>query len=241
MKRRFSMHVAAAFAVVALGAAAGWAADEDMETPDGPQIETTCDVSGYKTESIKYDPAVAIPDGDTGGVKLGPLQFADDGKRISDTVLEIIASHTKIGDLTVELGYDLTCNGSIDYKSRVVCRPRGTQTTTPAPCGTGTGGGCTGDLSCGRMYSFRDAGASELAVGACAATLATGCYKPPTTGGTPLSVFKDLPKGGCWYLTIVDHVTPNKGSVCEWSVHLLNHVAVGVEAATWAKYKVLYR
>jgi hypothetical protein len=217
--------------------------DVSIETGEiaTPVIAGACDINHTKSETIKYDPARAIPDGDTNGTVLGPIAFADDGRRITRVVLELIASHTRVGDLTVKLGYDVTCDGSIDYSSTVICRPRGTAANTPAPCGTGTGTGCGGDLSCGKYYRFGDDGASSLAVGSCPGTVSTGCFKPPAAGGSPLDVFKDLPKDGCWYLTVIDHVTPQKGSVCEWTVYLENHVPVGVEPSSWSGTKNLYR
>ena len=221
-----------------------WAGDvpeESVETTPDPVIATTCNVTGYKNEAAKYSPAREIPDGSAAGLVLGPLQFGDDGMRISKVVLEVVASHTKVGDLTIKLGYDLTCDGSIDYESVVACRPRGTQSTTPAPCGSGTGGGCSGDLSCGRIYTFSDDATSAMAVGTCPSTISTGCYEPPADGGTPLSVFTDLQKTGCWFFTIIDPIAPNKGSVCSWAVHILNHVAVGTESISWSTTKILYR
>lgn len=96
-------------------------------------------------------------------------------------------------------------------------------------------------MTCDRLYTFADGATSQIAVGTCPSAIAKGCYKPTTAGGSPLSVFRGLPKGGCWYLKVVDHVTPNKGGVCEWGVHLLNQVHVGVEATTWSHSKILYR
>jgi hypothetical protein len=245
VRQRFVVAFACAWALLgAISVAAEVSDEESTETVDAapaPVIDGACDVNGTKSEGIKYDPARAIPDGDANGIVLGPLSFPNDGKMIQRVVLEVIVGHTRVGDLTIKLGYDLTCNGSIDYSSTVVCRPRGTATTTPAPCGTGTGAGCAGDLSCGKFYRFGDDGASALAVGTCPGTLSSGCYKPPVDGGTPLTVFRDLPKTGCWYLTVIDPVTPNKGSVCEWTIYLENHLAVGVEASSWGNTKTLYR
>jgi subtilisin-like proprotein convertase family protein len=60
-------------------------------------------------------------------------------------------------------------------------------------------------------------------------------------GGTPLSAFADMRKNGCWYLNIADHADQDTGTVCEWTVHLYNHAAVGVEEQAWGQVKVLYR
>jgi len=235
--RRSNVHH---FAIAVLAGTLTAAAVHATDDPEGEIIDTACSTTGYKVESLKYDPVVAIPDGDAGGVRLGPLNFPDDGMAIAQVVFELYASHTRVGDLTAVLEYDLGCNGSVDASSTILCR------VGRASCTSGTGTGCTTDLNCSRSYKFDDTATAFLglnASGACrtANPIAKGCYKPTGQGATPLSAFKDMRKGGCFYLRITDPVTPDKGSVCEWSVFVLNHQAVGVEARSWSGTKILYR
>jgi len=211
------------------------------DTADPVEVQKACNLNGYKSETIKYDPAVAIPDNNAGGVTLGPLSFPDDGTAIADVILSLQATHTYVGDLKVTLRYDLGCDASIDAQSVVLCRPRGTQSSTPAPCGTGTGFGCSGNLDCSKEYKFDDGGTAFMAQGSCPSTISQGCYKPSSVGGTPLAAFADMRKNGCWTLHIADLAAQDIGTVCEWTVHLYNHEAVGVEGQTWGQVKVLYR
>jgi hypothetical protein len=68
-----------------------------------------------------------------------------------------------------------------------------------------------------------------------------GCYLPSTAGGSPLAAFENFIKDGCWYLNVADRAGGDVGSVCEWSVHILNVPAIGVEPASWGDVKVLFQ
>jgi hypothetical protein len=213
----------------------------DNDSDGGVEIQKACNLSGYKSETQKFDPAVSIPDNNLSGVTLGPLTLPDDGTTIADVVIELKATHTYVGDLKITVRYDLECDGTTDAQAVLLCRPRGTQSTTPAPCGTGTSFGCSGNLSCSKSYKFDDTGSGYLAEGSCPSTVSSGCYKPAAVGGSPLSAFAGLTKNGCWYMDIVDHAAADVGTVCEWTVSQLNHMTVGVEAQPWSRVKTLFK
>jgi hypothetical protein len=81
-----------------------------------------------------------------------------------------------------------------------------------------------------------------VADGTCtsAGTIAAGCYHPSSQGGSPLAVFKNLRKGGCWYLNVSDRAGGVTGTINSWSVHIKNQGLVGVETVSWGTVKHLY-
>jgi subtilisin-like proprotein convertase family protein len=56
-----------------------------------------------------------------------------------------------------------------------------------------------------------------------------------------MSVFAGLPKGGCWYLNVADHEPADTGTICRWTVHVLNDNIVAARPATWGELKLRYR
>jgi len=226
---------------LALTATAAWA-EEVKEVNDTPDegITANCDLTNYKHETAS-GLQVSVPDNNAAGVILGPLVLPPDGLNILDVVIDLRMTHTWVGDLIVVVGYDATCDGSIDAQSVLLCRPRGTGLTTPAPCGTGTGFGCSGDLGTSSALLFDDTAAAPIAEGVCPTLIAPGCYKPSTVGGSPLSVFEGRPKGGCWYLSVSDRALGDLGVILEWSVHILNDLPIGIEQTSWSTTKTLYR
>jgi hypothetical protein len=220
-------------------------ADEKPWSSAGPNdavIEANCDIANYKHAEQTFPTPVPIPDNVATGVTVGPLTLGDDGTLIGDVVIDLRASHTFIGDLVATVGYDATCDGTVDVTSVILCRPG------RATCaGQGSPFGCGTDLSCNNTYLFDDTAANRLGLNAAGTCLTTpainpgGCYQPTGNGAGLLSVFENLRKGGCWFLNVADNAGADLGTICAWSVHILNQPTVGVEPASWSTAKVLYR
>jgi hypothetical protein len=211
-----------------------------------------CDHTDYKGEQRQFVPPLAIPDNNPVGILTPPIVLPADGDIINDVIIQLQMSHTWIGDLIVTVTYDPDCNGpqvQAPVSATILCRPdvTGDPTMTPAPCGDDDGAvGCGSDLSCNNTYSFSDDATASLGIGAfCGATsatvLPTGCYKPSPVGGTPLSVFRGLLKGGCWTLAISDNAAIDTGSLCSWAVFVRNQKPVPAQQASWGHLKSQYR
>lgn len=240
MKRSYSSILRALVCCMALLATAAWAEEKVPAETDPIEVQANCDLTGYKSY---FGPGGTIPDNVAAGATFGPIPTPSEplGDLIADVIIDIKMDHTWVGDLIVTVGYDQGCDGAIDASAVLLCRPRGTGTTTPAPCGTGTGFGCSGNLSCTNVYLWDDAAAAPMAEGVCPTAIAGGCYLPATVGGSPLSVFENRIKDGCWYLNVADRAGADTGQVCEWSVHILNAPPIAVEQANWGGVKVLYQ
>ncbi len=226
-----------------LGSTLSFAQSKEEDALPGNEAGPNCDVGGYKTERIVYPAPVAIPDNVPAGITLGPIFMPPDGDIVNDVILEMNWNHTWIGDIILDLSYDPDCSGpAAATTARVVCRPRGTATTTPLPCGTGTGFGCSGDLAAANVYMFSDDALNPLAVGAnCTATLAGGCYKQSDVGGSPFSIWRGLPKGGCWYLRVADNAGADTGAISGWAIYVRNQRPVPVSDTSWGQVKNIYR
>jgi hypothetical protein len=87
---------------------------------------------------------------------------------------------------------------------------------------------------------FDDSAAAAVADGTCVTPIAAGCYKPSVNGGSPLSVFRNRHKGGCWYLNVSDRAGGDTGTINSWSVHIKNQPPIAVEATTWGNVKTIY-
>ncbi len=242
MKRSYST-ILCALACLALATTA-WATDTKDESDPGngnPQVQANCDLTGYKSEIQTVN--ATIPDNTVLGVNVGPIIVPADGSLIADVIIDINATHTWVGDLVAVVGYDETCDGAIDAQATVLCRPRGTNATANAPCGSGTGVGCSSNLIPANTLLFDDSAAAAVADGVCAGTsanIAAGCYKPSPNLGSPLAIFKNLRKGGCWFLNVSDRAVADLGTVNSWSVHIKNQTLIGVEAISWSAAKHLY-
>jgi len=253
---RLARILALAACVLALASAASYAQVgpihggkvEDNGLPV-TMIGPDCDVTAYKGEERQFSPPLDIPDSNPAGVTTPPIVIPADGDNIDDVIVKLLASHSWVGDLIVTVNYYVDCNPAVPPVSAVLlCRPdaNGDLASTPIPCGTNANGlGCSSDLSCNNTYSFSDDAAASLGVGAfCGATsatvLPTGCYKP-SVGGTPLAVFRGLPKGGCWTLTVSDNASLDTGVLCGWSVFLRNQHPTPTKGASWGLVKGTYR
>ena len=228
-----------------LGATVAFAQEkQDESIPDEPEAGPNCDVTGYKTERAVYSPAVPIPDNVPAGVTLGPIFLPPDGDLVNDVILEVRGAHTWVGDLIMDLIYDPDCSGpAVGIPARVLCRPRGTSAAARTPCGTSTTTfGCNGDVVAANTYMFSDEGLNPMGVGAtCTAALASGCYRQSDQGGQSFSIWRGLPKGGCWYLSVSDNAGADLGSIAQWAVWIRNQRPVPATASTWGSVKNIYR
>lgn len=240
MKRSYKiLFCAVALLALALPAYAATKAGSEMDSPSPPSTLTgpNCDLTNYKHLEQTYNPPVPIVDGQA--VTVGPIVDPPDGSVYTDVVIDMRFSHTWIGDLVAIVGYSPGCTGAIAAQSILICRPRGTGATTPSPCGTGTGFGCSGDAVCGSLFLFSDDATVSVADGICPSAISGGCYKPAP--GNSLAVFDGMQKGGCWYLQVGDYAGGDTGGICQFSVHSLNERPVPTIAKTWGGLKTMYR
>jgi hypothetical protein len=236
MKKTYSWLMGLAV-VVALAAPAF--ADTKIDDSQPIDIPTAnCDLTGYKTAAFTNTAGSPIPD--NGDLFLGPLSFPPENGTILDVVVGFTLTHTWVGDLIIDIGYDATCDGTVDAVSTIHCRPRGTA-AQPAPCGTSaTSFGASGDFVIANSYRWTDATPSVISDGVNPTPIASGCYRPTPVGGTPLSVFNGLPKNGCWYAVVGDYAGGDIGSVYRWEINLLNEVTPTVQSS-WGSVKAIYR
>ncbi len=226
-----------------LGSTLSFAQSKDEDSLPGFDIGPNCDVGGYKTERIYYPAPVAIPDDDDAGITLGPIFMPPDGDIVNDVILEMNWTHSWLGDIILDLSYDPDCSGpGAATTARVLCRPRGTVALAPPPCGGTTGFGCSGDLNAANVYMFSDDAVNPLGVNAtCTATLAGGCYKQSDQGGSPFSIWRGLPKGGCWYIHASDNAAADTGGIIGWAIFVRNQRPVSATDASWGQVKNIYR
>jgi hypothetical protein len=210
-----------------------------LDYPPGALVN--CDLTGYKSVEQVLVPPASVPDNNAAGITLGPISLAADGSLIQDVVLSLNMSHTWVGDLVIDLTYDVDCTpGTPNVTTRVLCRPRGTATGPPAPCGTTATAGCSGDLAAANLYQWTDGIATPMTEGVCPTAIPSGCFHNSTVGGGLMSQFNGLPKGGCWTLFISDNAAADVGLVSRWAVNVLNSATPTV-SSTWGSVKTLYR
>jgi hypothetical protein len=246
MKRCHYLRLAAAlcvamFAVNALAVDVN-VKDDSNRTPGDPSDPSglaNCDLTGYKSETAIYNPPVAIPDNNPAGVTVGPLVIPDDGTLVGDVVIDLRLNHTWIGDIIANVSYDENCDGTIDVQTTVFCRPGRT-----GSCGTtGSGVGCSSNFLCDNILLFDDAATASLPTTGClsATNVPAGCYRPTGINAGLLSVFEGHRKGGCWYLSLSDNASLDTGTLCQFSVHVLNTIPIGVAPSNWSNVKATYR
>ncbi|MGH7724137.1 MAG: hypothetical protein ACREOU_01785 [Candidatus Eiseniibacteriota bacterium] len=228
----------AALVVVAVAPSAFAETKVPNDIPVGPETGPNCDVEGYKVERQVFPTPVPIPDAVPAGVVVGPIFLPEDGDIIVDTIIDLRMSHTWIGDIIAAVGYDPDCDGPAGFiVADLLCRPRGTSASSPPPCGTVAGFGCSADLLAANTLLYSDEALAKPADGVCVNPIAPGCYKPSTA----LEVFRGLRKGGCWYLAVADNAGADTGAIYEWSVHVRNQRPVPAVPATMGKIKSIYR
>ena len=235
MKLRYTLLLLAAGMLCLAGTALAQKTASDVA---GPNSGPNCDLSNYKSSYQNFTPPLVIADNTTITTPQMPMAF--DGSIFDDVILDMQLTHTWVGDLIVTLNYYQDCASAAPTAStRVLCRQRGTSASSPAPCGTDTGFGCSGDLSCNNVYYFSDDALAPLAEGTCATDLPAGCYRPAS--GNSMAVFRGLAKGGCFTLSISDNAGGDTGTLCSWSIHTRNTGPVQTLSGTWGKLKAIYR
>lgn len=245
MKVRYAK-VLSLFAMMALFAVPAFAQGEKeilegdvIDYPPGALIN--CDLTGYKNVSQTFAPPATVPDADPNGGTFGPITLAADGSLIQDVVLSMNMAHTWVGDLVIDLIYDLDCDpATANVSTRVLCRPRGTAAGPPTPCGTTVTAGCAGNLVAGSLYQWTDGIATPMAEGVCPTNIPAGCFHNSTVGGGLMAVFNGLPKGGCWSLFISDNAGGDLLILNSWQVSVLNSPTAAVPSS-WGTVKTLYR
>lgn len=157
-----------------------------------------------------YGRVTEIPDGDGEGILIGPISLQDSKPQISGICLALHIRHDFIADLHILLGYDVDCDGELDAVAPIELfqvRP-GSHEADPD---------FVYYFQLDGVYFFRDdkvdetvdldlQGASD--VSACAA-------------GQPIrgfSVFRGLPTGGNFYLSVVDSLRAKTGVLLDWAV-----------------------
>ena len=170
----------------------------------------------------------AIPDGNVDGVTFGPVSTVDDGQSISDAVLNAGVTHPWVGDLNLDLSYDVTCDGQPDMVVRVLCRPNHTS------CGGTSGFGCSDPLD--GDYRFSDDGTSLVSEDCGSGTQPSGCYAPYEA----LSAFEGMAKGGCFRLVASDNASFDVGLVGAWTVWLASSAQTPTLPVSWGRIKASF-
>jgi hypothetical protein len=186
-----------------------------------------CPTDGYKDYTGS---GADIPDNAPGGgLVVGPINAPDDGSTFTDVIVDLELAHTWVGDLNVDVSYDLECDGQADATARIICRPLQSD-CDPA----GTTFGCSDDLA--GTYRFSDDGAGDLGAACGAGVFPAGCYAP-SPGGS-LSVFDGLAKGGCFTVYAEDNAAGDTGSVGAVVIWTLNDGGgTPTESVSWGDVK----
>ncbi len=176
-----------------------------------------CSLDGFETFSS--GDGGSIPDYDPVGLWLGPLTIPVALAPIDAVALEVTLDHSWVGDLTLELHYDVNGDGTPDMGPvAALCRP-GLDGCDDGCCG------CSGDIS--GVYYFADMGSDPLGE-ECVSDLSPGCYSAAIESD-PFDLFRDAPRGGDFYLHVADHAGEDTGSISAWSVHI-SGIGSGAEA-----------
>ena len=244
MKRSY----AAMFGVLALCALAlpafaqpKIAQDETVAPLTGPN----CDITGYKVVSEVLPAPFAIPDNDDMLHYVSSLPTAADGDLLTDVIAAVTMRHTWVGDVVLRLEYYDCATGAVFAGTNLLCRARGTNVDTPAPCGIGTGVGASGDLGTGGTtgtaltYVFSSDAAAPINEGVNPTPIPAGCYQPAF--GQTMAVFAGLQKGGCWSLSAGDWAAGDLGYINDWTIYMKNEGPVATRSGSWGSLKTIYR
>jgi hypothetical protein len=197
----------------------GVAAERDPRKVDNASPVLTasrvdCDESGYTCYGDIPD--VAIPDNDPDGIWIGPM-YTGPGYTIQDVILDLEMHHTWVGDLIIEVWYDVDCDDIPDIEGGVLCRPGLEGCPTDGCCG------CSGDFD--DVYSFDDTAASIEDI--CPALFEGGCYGPDYDS-IGLDVFDGLETGGCFSLHVIDGAAGDEGLIYSYEICILREpIATG--------------
>jgi len=216
-----------------------WAASvqRPMAAPGDRDITANCDVQGYGSGSQTLDVPTDIPDNDSNGVTIGPIEIPANGTSVADVIVSLSIAHTWVGDLIVAILYDQDANGSSDVASRIICRP-GRQ----GACDDfGSGDGCSADLSSANVYTIQDFASQAMEF--CnppGSVFPTGCYRPSGLGAGALFYFQGFRAGGRWWLNVSDHRAGDTGSISGWSLYVREGPPIAVSPGSWGRVKFLY-
>jgi hypothetical protein len=244
MKRSYLL----VLALLAITAVPAFAQKVGQTETTEPGTGPTCDLSGYKGDSQVFPAPVSIPDNGRVPVQIGQIATLNDGGVITDCIVDLYIAHTWVGDVVATVEYGDCAGGPALAGVNVICRPRGTTTIFAAPCGTGTGVGCSGNFGtvgttspppAPVSYKFSDDATGTIAEGTCPNPVPSGCYKPQTGGS--MSVFDGLLKGGCFRLSVSDWAGADVGTVSQWAVWTTNEYPVSAAPRTWGAVKTMYR
>lgn len=162
------------------------------------------------TEECIYGRVTEIPDGNGEGILIGPISLQDSKPQINGICLALDIRHDFIADLHILLGYDIDCDGELDA-------------VAPIELFQARLGSHDADaehayfFQLDGVYFFRDDNVDDTAdlemqgagdVAACAA-------------GQPIqgfSIFRGLPTGGDFYLSVVDSLKAKTGVLLDWAV-----------------------
>jgi len=233
----------ALLALAALPAArSAGASDRELEPLLGPLC-----LVGYAMRTTIPSPYFSIPDDNQTDALVGILPTVADGGTLPDIILEVDMDHTSIGDLVVKLDYVDCESGAVLSGTTILCRPRGDDPDDNAPCGDGTGSGCSGNLGKSYLdepepsparYFFTDEASAPMADGSCPRLVPTGCYQPSPGGST--RAFAGLPRGGCWRLFASDWTLGHTGAITSWGIWERD-LSTGARRHTWGELKTIYR
>jgi hypothetical protein len=235
IKRAFA--VATLLAVACTGLAFAQDKIENaISDPGGDLI--FCPLDGYKSGIQTLSPPVLVPDNNVAGVRLGPIIIPPDGSSIVDVIIDFRMAHSWVGDLVASVSYDHDCLPTTPDIGPVRILARQNRGNC---AGQGSPFGCSADLLCANTLEFSDAATARVGEPICSTPVAGGCYLPGSVSCAELlSTFDGQLKGGCWYLNVSDMAGGDTGSVCEWSVHIMNSTT-GTENTSWGSVKGLYQ
>jgi hypothetical protein len=154
-----------------------------------PLIE--CNEAVYEGTCCRH--TADVPDDDPKGTTLGPLSISGIGGVIADVVLSLEISHPQTADLRAKLHYDADNDGVYDASSPVEI-----YLARPDPCDGEELWACPIRLN--GTYFFRDESWESFGEKA------------------SFKVFEGLSSSGSFYLTLVDNLAGDMGSVKSWGV-----------------------
>jgi hypothetical protein len=171
----------------------GCSADFDGVRDGSLLVSPVIECQGTMYEGICVQLPVDVPDGYTEGTTLGPLSISGSGGVIRDVVLSLEISHPQTADLEAMLHYDVDNDGVYDASSPVEI-----YLARSDPCDGEEFWACPVRLD-GR-YFFKDESWGDLGERA------------------SFDVFEGRPSSGSFYLTVVDNLAGDVGSVKSWGV-----------------------
>ena len=178
--------------IVLLGFMTSCASPGDMPNGSDFSPAAASDRAGHAAISVLTVPTV-IPDGDPGGILMGPLRVGIEDQVLRGVVLCLQIEHDYVGDLSIRLYYDSNGDGIFEA-------------STPIEIYLARVGGKDSEelwaypLELHGTYFFKDEGWGAAGEEA------------------SLHDFDGLPAGGCFYLSVTDSKVGDTGTVLGWSI-----------------------